>query len=94
MSKFTNSPQFQMDDWKEIKKIAENLYKSREFEQAAQKYIKALENLMDSDCKLIIQNAPTYLILKQRPQKFIQIFLSCISIYGKLTKARIQLGFP
>ena len=38
-----------MDDWKELKKIAEDLYKSREFEQAAQKYIKALENLMDSN---------------------------------------------
>ena len=57
MSKFTNSPQFQMDDWKEIKKIAEDLYKSREFEQAAQKYIKALENLMDSDCKTKTDNS-------------------------------------
>ena len=38
-----------MDDWKELKKIAEDLYKSREFEQAVQKYIKALENLMDSN---------------------------------------------
>ena len=57
MSKFTNSPQFQMDDLKEIKKIAEDLYKSREFEQAAQKYIKALENLMDSDCKTKTDNS-------------------------------------
>ena len=38
-----------MDDWKELKKIAEELFKSLEYEQAAKKYIEALQNLMDSN---------------------------------------------
>ena len=38
-----------MDDWKELKNIAEELFKSLEYEQAAQKYIEALQNLMDSN---------------------------------------------
>ena len=37
-----------MDDWKELKKIAEELFKSLEYEQAAKKYIEASQNLMDS----------------------------------------------
>ena len=34
-----------MDNWKERKKIAENLFKNRDNEQAAEKYIKTLQNL-------------------------------------------------
>ena len=38
-----------MDDWKELKKIAEHLFRSLHFQEAADKYITALQNLMDSN---------------------------------------------
>ena len=38
-----------MDHWKELKKIAEQLYKSLHFQKAAEKYITALHNLIDSN---------------------------------------------
>ena len=38
-----------MDHWKELKKIADHLYKSLHFQNAAEKYITALHNLTDSN---------------------------------------------
>ena len=38
-----------MDDWKELKSIAGNLFKNLEYKQAAEKYIIALQNLVENN---------------------------------------------
>ena len=43
---------FQMDDWKELKKIAQNLFKNLEYKQAAEKYVIALQNLVENNSEL------------------------------------------
>ena len=40
---------FQRDDWKELKKIADNLFKNLEYKQAAEKYVTALQNLVKNN---------------------------------------------
>ena len=38
-----------MDDWKELKKVAQNLFKNEEYKEAAEKYVIALQNLVENN---------------------------------------------
>ena len=53
-----------MDNWKELKHIAGNLFKNLDYEQAAEKYIETLQNLEKNspNWKMVIHIQMTRLV--------------------------------